>query len=110
MDLRKEQLASGLVSNMLETVKKALNDCDVDFDKMPQARAEKIIDQLETMAVDLVTEGLDVIAEAGATSLAITVHKIGINKETLEAKISVNRDADNAEAFLHLAHSPCTLT
>ncbi len=106
MQLELKNLAGQLAKLMLEQAKSMRKV----YEELPEAEQQAVIENTETLGVQLVENVKDLILSQGGGVADITIHKVGINKETVEAKISMDRDDELAKILMGSAHSPGKLT
>ena len=106
MKLELQGLAGQVAKALLDTQQKMR----LVWKKLPEAEQQALIESNEALASTLVEEVTNLILSQGGGVLDCTIHKVGINKETIEAKISVARDDDLATYLMKSAHSPGKLT
>ncbi len=103
--MRSEELAGSIAKRLL----KELQSMRHGWKQTPQGEQEAYIDHCEDIAVELVSDVLDIMTGDGVSEFTVTIHKTATNQETVEAKISVSREDPNALDLHKLAYSPATL-
>ncbi len=103
--MRSEQLAGSVAKKILAELK----GMRLGWKETPQGEQEAFIDHCESLAVDLVQDVLEIITGDGVSEFAVTIHKTATNQDTVEAKISVSREAENALDLHKLAYCPAKL-
>ncbi len=80
------------------------------YGDLPEAEQKALIDGAEKLGAQTVEAVKDLLLSQGGGVADITIHKVGINKETIEAKISMDRDDELSSALMSSAHSSGKLT
>ncbi len=105
-ELSPDNLAGDLRNSLVQQMK----DMRTAFNDLSEAEQKAEIDNLERISLQLVEQVIDIVTEDGSTQLNISVHKVGINKETIEAKVSIDRDEEFAELLTKGAHKPAKIS
>ena len=111
-DVEIELSKAALVDSIRDEIIKMLKDMPSKFTDLDEKRQRYFIGAAADLAKLLARGACDIIAADGRSVLDCTVGKVGINKTTIEAQISVAKDRE-CEALIKLgsaAHGPAVLS
>ena len=77
--------------------------------QLSEAEQTALIESVEKVAKDTVAETIDVVTGAGGVSIPASVGKVTICEGTINAKVSIERNHDGAQAFMDAAEGHATL-
>jgi len=76
----------------------------------PEAEQQALIDTITGSSVDLVEDMIDVVSAEGAVSISASVQNVTVKQDAVSGTVTIDRDDDDADSFIHAAHKPCKLT